>query len=135
LLALAALRWRQQEARLLLLYGCVPQLLLFADQLPLLLVARTRLEAALLWAASWIGAMLWLQSVPSWTHAYVQTARPYVLLGIYLPALAVVLARPNVGPAPAWIEAALARARLPRWIRGDSGAVDPGRAAPDAPAV
>jgi hypothetical protein len=43
-LLLAALRWRTPEGRLLLVSACVPQLLLFADQLPLWLVARTRRE-------------------------------------------------------------------------------------------
>jgi hypothetical protein len=131
LLLLAVLRWRQPEARLLFLYGCVPQLLLFADQLPLLLVARRRMHAALLWASSWLAALLWLESVPSWAHAYVQTAQPYVLTGVYVPALAVVLTRPNVGPVPAWFEAALARARVPGWLRGRPDAVVEASAAED----
>ncbi|MGQ0538059.1 MAG: hypothetical protein ACT4R6_03860, partial [Gemmatimonadaceae bacterium] len=43
-LAAAALRWRTPEGRLLLAMACVPQLMLFADQLPLMLAARTRGE-------------------------------------------------------------------------------------------
>lgn len=44
LLALALLRWRRPEARLLLAMACVPQLLFFYDQLPLCLAARNRRE-------------------------------------------------------------------------------------------
>lgn len=124
LLLLALLRWRQPEARLLFLYGCVPQLLLFADQLPLLLVARGRVQSVLLSAAAWLGALLWLRSVPLWAHTYVQTAQPYVLVSVYIPALAMVLARPNVGCVPAWVDGALARARVPQWIRGQPAALE-----------
>lgn len=44
-LLLALLRWRQPEARLLVVLACGPQLLFFADQLAVGLVARTRREA------------------------------------------------------------------------------------------
>jgi hypothetical protein len=120
-LALALLRWRQREARLLFLYGCVPQLLLFADQLPLLLVARGRTQAMILWGATWLGALFWLNSVPTWARQYVQSAQPYVLMSVYVPAIVLVLFRPNAGPAPEWLEAWLIRARVPAWLRGSPG--------------
>jgi hypothetical protein len=117
-LLLALLRWRHAEARLLLLYACVPQLLLFADQLPLLLVARQRVEALALWGASWIAFAYWFLPLPPWNDATTSTAEPYVLAGVYIPALLLVLRRPNRGVIPEWLEAALVRWRVPSWLRG-----------------
>lgn len=120
LLALAALRWRTREGRFLLVMACVPQLLFFADQLPLFLVARTLREAAFYTLAGLVvGAVL---LAPSVTHSVdVAMAAPYALLGCYLPALWIVMRRPNVGPAPAWLEQRVAR--WPRWLRGAQEAV------------
>jgi hypothetical protein len=117
-LLLALLRWRHADARLLLLYACVPQLLLFADQLPLLLVARQRVEALALWGASWIAFAYWFLPLPPWNDATTSTAEPYVLAGVYIPALLLVLRRPNRGVIPEWLEAALVRWRVPPWLRG-----------------
>lgn len=91
---LGLLRWRQPEARLLVAMACVPQLLYFADQLPLALVARTPSEAKFLAGcgiAAWAGWMFRL--APG--DYYVLDAAPWVLGGVYLPALLVVLRRPN----------------------------------------
>lgn len=98
-LLLAVLRWRQAEARLLLAMACVPQLLFFADQLPVLLVARTRGEAMFLSACGMAAWLAWDLGL-SPTDLYVLKAAPYVLLGVYLPALLVVLRHPNRGPVP-----------------------------------
>jgi hypothetical protein len=98
-LALAVLRWRQREARLLLAMACVPQLLFFADQLPLFLVSRTRREAALFTAAGAVVGAIWV-SRHFMRYAAVQLTGPYVMLGCYLPALWIVLRRPNVASEP-----------------------------------
>lgn len=101
LLLLAALRWRRDEARLLLAMACVPQLPLFADQLPLLLVARTvRERQALVFSSlvafvAWFATALWLPDRP-----YVPLATPFVLGGCYAPALWMVLRRPNEAAPP-----------------------------------
>jgi hypothetical protein len=130
LLALA--RWRQPEARLLIAYACVPQLLMFADQLPLSLVARGHRELFGLTLAGWVGVALWFGQAGAFTPDDIAAAAPYAAASTYLPALLVVLRRPNVGPAPAWLEDALARRWLPRWLRGTptpghdgDGAVEP----------
>jgi hypothetical protein len=92
-LALAALRWRSADARLVLALACVPQLLLFSDQFPLLLVARTRREALALLLANWLSFALWWHRY--FPHAGSPLlAQPYVLIGWYLPALFLVLRRP-----------------------------------------
>jgi hypothetical protein len=115
---LAALRWRRREARLLLLYACVPQLLLFADQLPVLLVARERVEALVLWGTSWIGFAYWFLPLPAWTSTTPWSAGPYVVISVYWVALGVVLRRPNVGAVPPRVEALLDHLRVPGWLRG-----------------
>jgi len=97
LLASAVLRWQTAEGRLLLAMSCAPQTMLMYDQFPLLLIARTRLEA--------IAFSLWTYLVP-WAVMFVTTrpagetkaeTLPYMgrilTLTMYLPALAVVLAR------------------------------------------
>jgi hypothetical protein len=118
LLLLSALRWRTPEGRLLLGMACVPQLLEFADQLPLGLAARTRNEGRALLACGSVAVLAWgAFAQPTWAEQ-IRAARPYVMLGMYLPTLIVVLRRPNQGPAPAWLEAALLRWRVPRSLRG-----------------
>jgi hypothetical protein len=95
IIALAVLRWRQREARLLLAFACVPQLLFFADQLPLFLVARNRREALLYSLSGIVVGSIWV-SRHFMRYAAVQLTGPYVMLACYLPALWIVLRRPNV---------------------------------------
>jgi hypothetical protein len=115
---LALLRWRQREARLLAASACVPQLLMFADQLPLVLVARGHRELFALTLAGWLGAALWFARAGDITPSDVVAAAPYATASTYLPALLLVLRRPNEGAAPAWLERLLLRWRVPMWLRG-----------------
>lgn len=117
LLALSALRWRRNDARLLPAFACVPQLLFFANQLPLMLVAHSRREAALLAIGGWIAVGFWFVR-ESTKYGAVEFAAPYVLAGCYLPALWIVLRRPNEGPLPAWLEHRIVQ--WPAWLRGAS---------------
>lgn len=121
LLLLAAIRWRQPEARLLFAMACVPQLLYFADQLALGLVARKRSEAVALAWCGLIAAVTWFVLLPVGVP-HVAPAAPYVMAGLYLPALIVVLRRSNEGPVPAWVDRALGKVatrvgRLPKLYR------------------
>ena len=84
---LALLRWRRPEARLLLAMAAVPQLLFFADQLPLWLIPRTRSQTTLLSGLSLIGYGAFVLSLNQGDR-YVPAAAPFVLGFIYLPALA-----------------------------------------------
>jgi hypothetical protein len=128
LLVLGLLRWRRPEARLLLTMALVPQNYFFYDQLPLLLVPSRR--ASLLLFAFWthilrLIAFLLLrpETVPGWHEsAAVRSAwiAPFILWGMYVPCLLLVLRRPNVGPAPAWLERGLARLRVPARLAGHS---------------
>lgn len=89
---LALLRWRSADARFLLVSAAVPQLLFFSDQLPLALLARTRREAGMV---AFVGLLAWLAWYAGLSGAdrYVAKAAPYVLAGVYLPALIMVLRR------------------------------------------
>ena len=89
-LILAAFRWRTPEGRLLLAMACVPQLLFFADQLPVYLVARTRTQMAALAFCGTLAWLAWFVQLKS-GDLYVPMAAPYVMIGIYAPALLLVL--------------------------------------------
>lgn len=121
---LALLRWRRPEARLLLAMACVPQLLFFADQLPLFLIPRTRREMMLLTFCSAFAFFFWYIRFAD-NPAYVLAAAPYVMWSSYLPCLAMVLRRPNEGDTPEWIERALVHVGRLAWRW--PGAVSSGR--------
>jgi hypothetical protein len=89
-LILAAWRWRTPEGRLLLAMACMPQLLFFADQLPVYLVARTRTKMAVLALCSAIAWLAWFMGLHT-GDPYVTRAAPYVMIGVYAPALVLVL--------------------------------------------
>lgn len=116
-LALAALRWRRPEGRLLLGMAFTPQTGFFYEQLPLILAAQSRVEILALGLTSHIA--LGLANRFTWGGDLAATSArcfPYVLLGVYLPALVIVLRRPNAGSAPAWLERLVTP--LPQALRG-----------------
>lgn len=102
ILLLALLRWRTPEGRLLIAMACVPQLLFFADQLPLMLVARSDRDRKILVLCSLLAFVAWFaRAIATPAMAYVPAAEPFVLLGCYAPALAIVLrdrSRPRGAP-------------------------------------
>jgi hypothetical protein len=89
-LILALLRWRTPEGRLLLAMACVPQLLFFADQLPVYLVARSRAQLVWLACCGVIAWSTWFLRLKA-GDLYVTAAAPYVMVGVYAPALLVIL--------------------------------------------
>jgi hypothetical protein len=114
LLALA--RWRRPEARLLVAMACVPQLMYFADQLPLWLVPKTRRESMLLSATSLVAWAISLQALNRTGGMPAFESDALVLLGLYAPALVMVLRRRNEGPIPAALERRISS--WPVWLRG-----------------
>lgn len=112
---LSALRWRRPEARLLFAMTIIPHGLYFYDELPLWLVTRTRREAIALAAFSWLGWLAWNFASPG---PRVVDAQPWTVASLYIPALIMVLRRPNEGAVPPWIERLALRA--PDWLRGSS---------------
>lgn len=106
--ALAALRWRRPEARLLLVMACVPQTPVLYEMLPLGLIPSTLPEMLAYVALSWIGYAWWYVSGVS-VHAGVQgtmhlslvqltpLALHIALLLFYIPCLIMVLWRQPEG--------------------------------------
>jgi hypothetical protein len=121
MLVLAALRWRRAEARMLLVMSCVPQTMLFYDQLPLAVIAGTFRQALVFSLASYapIVAIYFLpRPADDTTAATVATTSVVLVWMYYLPCLLAVLRRPNVGEVPAFAERL--SAHFPRWLRGEA---------------
>jgi hypothetical protein len=100
-LLLALLRWRRPEARLLAALALVPQTPTFYDHVFVFTVARTFRESLALTVCTFavffvIGFNAPLPSFDAWGDLL---ARATVYL-IYLPALVMVLRRPNTGDVP-----------------------------------
>lgn len=117
---LSLLRWRRPEARLLALMACVPQLPFWSDQLALATVPETRREVIWSLLGGHLCFIAWFIFAPKVIY-YVPVMQPYALIGTYVPALVMVLRRPNAGSLPAWIEQLAAR--LPACLRGTSTSV------------
>jgi len=114
-IALALLRWRRPEARLLLFLACVPQSLRLYETVPLLLLVRTRTEAVWYVVAGYVVFVAVRLSSPyptPWADLRITT--PLILLLFYLPATLLVLRRPNEGEPPSWFERALRGLRSAR---------------------
>lgn len=117
--ALALLRWRRPEARLLFALACVPQTPLLYETVPLFLVPATITEGGVLWLGSWIAA-LWLSTLGPYGSDTARFAVSATAVGwcLYVPCVLMILRRPNVGTLPPWIGPRLERSRLPSWIKG-----------------
>ena len=103
---LALLRWRRPEAWLVVLMACMPASWAWYNLLVLLAaVPKTYREAAMLSLVSSFGALLAMNVLPGpWSP----TSFPYwwafqIAFG-YLPAVIVILSRPNIREAPPWAE-------------------------------
>jgi hypothetical protein len=125
---LALLRWRRPEARLLAALACVPHTT-FGYELTLLcaLVPQRWPEYMILVICSWglgitrAGLATSASLAENW--AIVAT---WSVWWVLVPALLMVLRRPNAGRVPPWVERAAVR--LPRWLAGSPSVdVDPDR--------
>jgi hypothetical protein len=99
LLLLALFRWRRPEARFLAVLACVPQTGALYELVPLGLIPRTLREMIFLTASSQMALLLLHPNsdYPSLAASFT-SAWPKVLVLIYIPALMIVLTRPNVKP-------------------------------------
>lgn len=123
-LALALLRWRRPEARMLFALSLVPQTMTFHDVLPTMLVAQTFRQSLTLGLLSH-GAFLLARSeliTETDVGTMFHNTSPLALWLMYVPALILILMRRNVGAVGSWLEKF--STRLPTWIRGAPEARD-----------
>ena len=101
--------------RLVVALACLPQLPYWADQLPLFLIPHGRREMQAMMLATLLGFLGWIQFARG-PGDVIDSIRPFAIVCTYLPALVLVLRRPNVGALPASLERVVAR--LPESVRG-----------------
>jgi hypothetical protein len=116
LLLLGLLRWRRPEGRLLACLGVIPGTTALYETLPLALVCRNRLEAAGFASLTMAAHLLFYLGPQGPWPVGAEYQWWVLLLLVYLPALVVVLRRPNEAPETDWaptgsLEAPLAAAR------------------------
>src|SRR6185437_1369207 len=110
LVALAILRWRRPEARLLLAMACVPQTAILYEALPLALIPGGFGEMAVFVVMSWIACEWWVHTgltLPMSAETLLSVH--IVVLLLYLPCLVMVLRKPNEGSVPVWMNRTAAR--------------------------
>ena len=98
LIALTLLRWRRPEARLLLAMACVPHTPYWYDVLPLLLIPSTFRESLILSfvvSCGFLYELVWPITATTIVGVYHGLANDMVLFA-YLPALIMILRRPNI---------------------------------------
>jgi hypothetical protein len=124
ILLLALLRWRTREGRLLLALACVPHSMFWCDEMLLGAIPRTLRQAYLSTVAGWIAFLAFIavdsRASPN-EPLQLGAGFPWLIAGVYVPALVSVLSSPNSGAAPRWLERTLARWRVPAWLRGTGG--------------
>ncbi len=112
LMLLALVRWRRPEARMLAMLCLVPSAPIAYEALPLFLIPKTKREMlALALLSVAMVAVTKDYSEQQETAAYLARARPAIIWLLYIPALVMLLRRPNVGAVPAWIDRASLRLR------------------------
>ena len=116
---LALLRWRRPEARLVFALACVPQTPLLYETVPLFLVPATITEGGVLWLGSWLAA-LWVSTAGPYDGDLARFTVSARAIGwcLYLPCVAMILRRPNVGNLPPRLARWLESSRLPTALKG-----------------
>ena len=110
------LRWRTPEGRVLAAFTLVPVSVFPYDHLMLWLVPRSFREALFLTWTAWLTAPAVLGFNAEASRTTLLLIQGGITLGTVVPCAFLVLRRPNVGPAPAWVERFVAG--WPKWARG-----------------
>jgi hypothetical protein len=116
LLVLALLRWRRPEARWLAVIACVPGTPGVAEALVLFAFPMTLRQCLCLALLTHVPNFLMMRAHFESFAAYTDRSSLLMLGFVYLPALVVILRRPNEGAIPSWAERLTAR--WPLWLRG-----------------
>ena len=120
-LLVTLLRWRRPEARLIAAMVCVPQTMLYYDQLPLALVANSYRQALWISVGSYAAPLIASAvygAAPADLRPLVERNAPVIVACYYAPVAILVLLRPNIGRVPGWMERA--SNVLPAWLRGSA---------------
>jgi hypothetical protein len=97
LVALALLRWRRADARLLLGLACVPHTTVPYETIPLFLIPQTWPQACTLWALGLLAYLAqWATGPYESQAAYWASGAQWIVVLLYVPCLVLVLSRPNV---------------------------------------
>lgn len=98
LLLLAVWRWKRPEARLLLGLSCIPQTPVAYEAVPLFLLVTTIGEGVWLW----LSTLLLIPVINSLAgkpyDEWMMLSGQWMIWVVYLPALVIVLRKPNVAP-------------------------------------
>jgi hypothetical protein len=117
LLLAAITRWRLPEGRLLLALALVPSSPIAYEALPLFAIPRSKREMlCLAITTNVIFVLIAPYSLQADHDKYLSIAQPAMVWLAYMPALLMVLRRPNCGSVPAWLERIANRA--PKWLAG-----------------
>jgi hypothetical protein len=117
LLLLGLLRWRRPDGRLLAALCVIPQTTTLYEVLPLALLAENRRHAAIFAGGTMAAHLVYLLG-PQGPWPVGAEYQWWVMLAmIYLPALVIVLRRPNESPAEHWGEVG-----WPRLVAREPGA-------------
>jgi hypothetical protein len=100
LLLLGLLRWRRPEGRLLSCLGLIPQTTALYETLPLALVCRNRVEAAAFATLTMLAHLLFYLGPQGGWPVGAEYQWWVLLILVYLPAIVVVLRRPNEVDSP-----------------------------------
>lgn len=105
LILLVLFRWRRPESWLVLSLACLPQSWGWYGALPLLLIPNTLHESLLLAAVATFGAYLGASIIPELASAdaFFGWVGSMIVLTMYVPAVLIILRRPNAGPSPVWL--------------------------------
>jgi hypothetical protein len=113
-LLVALLRWRRPEARMLALLACVPSTGFPYEWIPLFLIPQSLRQMALLVGLADLAFLPMLMVTPGTPYDHISLTMTLVgLLTVYIPALILVLQRPNVAPGATPLHAALGNSSAP----------------------
>lgn len=116
-MALALVRWRRPEARMLAVLSFVPHTMTWYDALPLMLIPANFRELLILGILSHLATFVAAPMGFAYDGPALLTATaPVALWGLYVPALLLVLRRRNQGDLPERLERYVSK--LPASVRG-----------------
>jgi hypothetical protein len=106
LLLLVLLKWRRPESWLVLTLGSLPQSWGWYGTLPVFTIPATFGESFFLTGVATIGGYIAAVLTPDGLaeDAFYNWTATVIIMTIYLPAVVLILRRPNEGPSPAWLK-------------------------------